>query len=228
MAPISASYSERLPSRRKPTLKGAGFTLIELLVVISIMVIIAGLSVGLISSLLASNNLSNTAQFVKGQLTFARQSAIATNNAVEVRFYSIADGVHPASKAYRAMQCFQETTSGTNPLTKATIFPTGIIFSSNTAVSTLFNTSASGFGISSSTGDSAHPLPPPNNSSPFLYFRYKPTGQTDLAPPAITGTASPWITLYSETAPVISNTLPANFITVQVDIMNGTIRSYQP
>jgi uncharacterized protein (TIGR02596 family) len=203
-----------------------------MLVVVTIIIILASFSVGFIGSLLTSNNLGNTAQLVKGQLTFARQTAIASDHAVEVRFYTVIDGAKPSIKTCRAIQCFQETASGTTPLTKVTMFPNGIITGTNTTVSSLFNTSSSGFGISSSLGDTVHPLPPPNNSSPYFFFRYRPTGQTDLTPPANTGTnttpVSPCVTLYSEMAPVKSNTLPSNFITIQVDVMNGTVRTYQP
>ena len=199
-----------------------GFTLVEMMVVIAIIVLLGALAVPALSSLMTSYNLGNTAQAISGQLNYARQSALTSNDAIQVRFYQLTDAVHSSQVTYRAIQCFQETDNGTIPLTKPNIFPPGIVISNNTAVSTLF----AGYGMTSANG----PLLPITQNASYLYFRYRPNGQTDLTPQVgSNGTpASPCITCYSETAPIVANGLPANYVVLQLDVINGTVRVFQP
>lgn len=208
-----------------------GFTLVELLVVIAIIVLLGVLTIPALSSIMISYNLGNTAQAISGQLNYARQSALTSNDAIQVRFYQIADAVNPSRMTYRAVQCYQETDNGTIPLTKPNIFPPGIVISSNIGVSTLLDQSTAGFGISPTTGGFATgPLLPLTQNANYLYFRYRPNGQTDLTPSVgANGTpVSPCITCYSETAPIVANNLPANYVVLQLDVINGTVRTFQP
>ena len=229
-----ASFPRRRRSRR-------AYTLVELLVVLGIIVLIAAITIPSISSVLRSYNLSGAAQATVGLLNSARQDALTGNQAVEVRFYELPDAVYPSTTVIRAVQAFQigvpatGSTDTYTPLGKAYIFPTGIIVSSDTAnCSTLFNTTpGSTFGISPLTPqiDTTNPLPPPYGLAPYYSFRFRPAGQTDLTPtPAsVNGTpVSPILTIYSENAPIVANGLPANFVTIQIDVINGTVRSYQP
>jgi len=208
--------------------------------VLGIMAIFVSITLSATSSLLRSYNLKLTAQSVVGQLNFARQSALANNQSVEVRFYNITDPVNPSQTVYRGMQCFLvDNSTGaasltSNSLSKPYFFPSGMIISSNVTVSTLFNTSsgAAGSGIfSSSSFDSNHPLPPPYGSasaygSPaYLYFRFRPTGQTSLN---ATATTSPYFTIYPENSKIVANGLPADYITIVIDAIDGTDRIYQP
>lgn len=203
----------------------SAFTLVELLVVMCILTILAAISIPAINSVMTSYGLSSTSQTVLGQLNFARQQALANNAAVQVRFYKIAD--YKGTPVYRAVQVFQESLADNNvltitPITRPYFFPAGlwIVYSaSNTAPSTLFTTATSG--ANTSTGDAAHPLPPPYGASPYVYFRFRPTGQTDLL-------ASSLVTIASENARIVANNLPANFITLQIDPVNGYVRAYQP
>lgn len=203
----------------------SGFTLVEMLAVLAIIAILAAASLPAITSVLNSYGLSSAGQSILGQLNFARQSALANNHAVQVRFYQIADS--NGAPVYRAMQAFQESTDGTGltiatPISKAYFLPSGMWMaysSSLTTASTLFTTGVSG--ANTSAGDAANPLPPPYGVSPYIYFRFRPNGQTDL-------TASSLVTVASENARVVTNGLPANFVTLQIDAVNGMVRVYQP
>ncbi len=197
----------------------------ELLVVLAIIATLAAISVPAVGGMMRSYSLSSTAQAILGQLSFGRQDALANNRAVQVRIYQIKNNA--GNLVYRAIQTFRETTNsqGTDvivPITKAYIFPTGIsiVYSATvTAPSTLFTTATSGAVISAK--DTNNPLPPPYGASPYLCFRFRPNGQTDLLAPST-------LTIAPESAKIVANNLPANFITLQIDDVNGVVRTYQP
>jgi uncharacterized protein (TIGR02596 family) len=213
-------------SPRRARTTGA-FTLVELLVVLTIMAIIVGISAPAISSVLRSYNLNGASQALIGQLNFARQTAVARNQAVEVRFYKLTDPTSTSNQVYRGVQAFQlgVPTSGTTPvytpITKPYLFPAGIIISSDaTTASTIFN--AATFGITGPSTDATQP--PPYNAATYYSFRFRGTGQTDLTP----ATTSPVLTVYPENSKIVANGLPADFLTLQIDVINGTVRYYQP
>jgi uncharacterized protein (TIGR02596 family) len=99
--------------------RGHGFTLVELLAVIGIMVLMMALIVPAVVGPGNAQNLTNGANAVVDQLNLARQTALATNRPVEVRFYYLpgpTDGTVPTG--YRAMRNIVADNTGlTNLLT---------------------------------------------------------------------------------------------------------------
>lgn len=201
------------------------FSLLEILAAIGVMTLLAAITIPALNSLQSSYHLNEATQSVLGQLTSARQEALASNRAVQVRFYKIKapDG----SQAYRAVQSLRETTDSSgnltvHPITKPYFLPKEMQMVENStgvAVSTLFATSGSG--AVASSGDPAHPLPSPDGAAPYVCFRFRPNGRTDLA-----DTSS--VTIASRTAPIAANQLPKNFVTLQIDPVNGSVRTYRP
>jgi uncharacterized protein (TIGR02596 family) len=211
------------PYHRFSRISPHGYSLIELMVVMAIISIMA-VGAPALTSVMSSYTLTSAGQFVQAQLTMARQDALTNNRAVQVRFYLVADATD-SKKLYRAMQSFRETTDSSG---KATFTPIGQIYYMPTGVAiadsvpnaaTLFATSTSG--AASSTGDSTHPLPPPYGNTPYISFRFRPNGQTDLL-------TSSLFTIVSFRSPIVANQLPGKFITFQIDAVNGATRVYQP
>ncbi|PTY06084.1 hypothetical protein DB346_01575 [Verrucomicrobia bacterium LW23] len=204
----------------------AGYSLIELLAVMAIISVMA-MGMPALRSVMNSYSLKSAGQAIQAQLSYARQEALTSNRAVQVRLYKVSDSENPSSAPqYRAMQSFRETTdaSGTlvlTPISPVTFLPSGIVFTDTvTAAATLFATGTSGATVNT-TGDTAWPLPPPHGASPFLSFRFRSNGQTDLS-------ASSFFTIVPTRAPIVKNELPANFITFQIDSINGAVRAWQP
>ena len=212
-----------------------GFSLVELLVVLGIMAIMMAIMVPSITSVMRSYQLDSAAQGMLGQLTFARQTAQTEGGtttaacAVQVRIYELPDYNQSSTGApavYRGMQAFLESApTSTNTvtvtaITKPYFFPAPIIISTNTTVSTLLNQSPT----LGSTLNPSFPLPVYQNNYKYVVFRFTPTGQTDL--PA----TQTLITLISESAATThaAYSLPANYQTIQIDPINGAIRSYRP
>ena len=206
-----------------------GFTLIELLVVLTIIAIAAAFSLPAMSTVVKGSQLTQGAQMINDQLTFARQTALSKTHSVEVRFYQYADpqtpgetAGSPATGKYRAMQIFDIQTSGTvSPVDSVQMVPQSIIIDSGTSLSSLL-------GISQqkawTVSDPQVKLPRAGTSYNCRVFRFQPDGSTNLTSPP-----SQWfLTLHSINNGDAMTTPPSNYYTVQVNAINGHLQTYRP
>ncbi len=202
-----------------------GFTLMELLVVLAIVAILAVMAIPTLGGLMRSYRLESTGQTVVNQLTLARQTAQTQGYAVQVRFYELPDYNQAPTgtpAVYRGMQAFVESSpseTGTitiTPVTRASFFQSGSIVFGNNSKSTLLNLTS----VAPTTTDPSLPIYQFNYK--YILFRFLPTGQSDLT------NAQNCLTVVMESAPVTSSGLPANFWTIQIDPLNGAIRSFRP
>ena len=211
--------------RRRRRSFAVGFTLLEMLLAVAIMAILATLLAIPVVSLISSTRLSGATDHVVGLLGYARQSAIALNHTVEVRFYKYTDSEAPAGgNRYQAVQIIQYSDSGQAvPLTKVQWLPPSIIFDSNSTLSPLLS-------LTKNFGPPVDPVLDPQISLPrigTLYtcaaFRFMPTGVTNLA-----ATSAWYITLHRKTDGDNLSAPPVNYATIQIDPTSGAVKVYRP
>jgi uncharacterized protein (TIGR02596 family) len=206
-----------------------GFTLIELLMVLSIMAALWVLVVPAFSSMVMASRVNDAAVRVTGVIALARQTAIAHNHSVEVRFYQCGDPESPGESTtspdqgkFRALQVFEYNENGmVVPVSKVEWLPGGVIFDSNIHLSTLFD--------SSQTKNFRKPLDPVVNLPRGVgegyncrAFLFTPSGSTRL------GFGNWFITLHNATSGDNLETPPPNYATIQVEAVSGAVTTHRP
>lgn len=199
----------------------AGFSLIELLVAIAIMAILLAVAVPATSSLMGGMNIGRSAGMVTDELNFARQTALARNRDVEVRFYKLGSKTEADNQQFRAFRSFLIEgldPAGWKPLSRVKVLPEPIIISDDTTYSTLLDPGDGYRGLTSGTEDL-----PGHGPVPYVSFLLRANGGTSLKP-----VTDKWfLSLFSERAKPASG-LPANYFTIQIDPVTGRTRSYRP
>ncbi len=206
--------------------KRCGFSLMELLVVIAIMMILMALVVPATSSLMKSMSMGRAVSMITDEMNFARQTALSRNRDVEVRFYRMGSKLDANDKQYRAYRTLLADgidPAKAQPLSKVKYLPETVIFSGDTAFSTLLDYANSGrSGLVRSNESLA------GASTEYVSFFFRANGGTSLKP--VSGTNSLWyLTLHGEKSQTNAATgLPDNYFTAQIDPVTGRLRSYRP
>jgi uncharacterized protein (TIGR02596 family) len=208
------------------------FSLVELLIVVAIMAVLALLAAPAASTIVKGSRLTQAGQMVSGQLGMARQAALTKNRPVEVRFYQYSDPNEPgetagnaASGKFRAIQCFEVTTTSANTtytaLTKMGRLPEGIVMNKSATLSTLI-----GNAPVTTTGSALNVnIPRANQAYNVCAFQFRPDGSTDLPK---SGTDKWFLTLHDKNVEDSVAEVPANFTTIQIDPFNGHIKTFRP
>ncbi len=216
----------------------AGFTLVELLVVIAIGAIITTMSISIYSKVLASGSLTIATQMVTATLEQARQTAVTRNAYVEVRIYELPLSTdNPATgplSVYRAFQTFLVTNTGYTPLSKVLFLPTPLVVQctpdlshssllDSTLDSSLNLKAFSSLAFAGPPVVAAPSLPTYGNNYAAITFRFTPKGSLTL------DASKQWfLTVYSPRDKIVSNSLPANYATIQIDAYTGKSAYFRP
>ena len=229
--PHSSSHSTRRPQQAL-----RGFTLVELLVVIAMIALLATFAVPSIDSMLGANDINRSQQAVQDSLAFARQTAIARNRRVEVRFYKLD---HPESvgsdQTFCAMQAFLiDESNKVTPVGRITRLPRSVLMNEAAANSSLIR-NLTDKNFSDPSNDPKISLGSNGTSYTAKAFQFRPDGSTNLSP---TGN---WFVTIHATRSGLAETFrddrlggtnatrpPLNFVTLQIDPVSGSVRSYRP
>lgn len=216
--------------KRPRTKSFAAFTLIELIIVITIIGILMVFTVPAITGALKANKLSQGADLLRAQLSFAQQTAMRENAPIQVRFYRYDDPAVPGvEEKFRAYQFYRRqafnrsdkdagsTTANEElmePIAQVRKLPKPIIISDTERLSSIVGLQKSQGQIPWKRGD---PL-----KADYVAFDFRADGSTNL-----TGSNQWFLTLVEETEDR-GGQIPENFATVQVDPFTGSIRLLRP
>lgn len=201
-------------------LERAAFTLIELMVVMGILAIILSFALPAFNSVGRAAGLQSGANVISDTLKLARQTALAQNRKIMVRFYDVS-GVG-SSHAFNTLRLYGYDDSGKIPVPMGPFIklPQGIVVDSTPDFSTIL--SADNLDLPSARED----LPAQKNV-PFKTLEFGPTGGTNL--PLATSKGDKWfVSIKNENEPAFSGTPGRNFVTVVVDSVTGRLKTFQP
>lgn len=199
-----------------------GFTLVELLTVIAVIAIILAATIPAFNSTLQGFQLTQGARIISDQLYLARQTALAKNRAVEVRFYKFKPQTSINVSYFQGVQAFEIIENGQpKPLGKLHRLPGLVIIDSSATLSPLLGPSR----IKQwSTDDPQVRLPEIGTNYEAYAFTYRADGSADLS---VNG--QEWfMTLHHANMGDGRTDLPPNFATLQIGPWNGQTQLYRP
>jgi len=206
-----------------------GFSLLELLAAVVVMLVLMALLAPAVSSVLGGNQLTRAGQTAIGQLALARQLAISRNQLVEVRFLRYEDAnsgeAIESTGRYRAVQLMGISERGTaEDLGKLQELPSSICIDPGSTLSSMIASGAAPPTVPTlATGATLGSVPRLGTAYSAISFRFRPDGSTNLPK-----TGNWFFTLLSTNQPGDSSQPPDNFFTVQIDPVNGNVKSFRP
>ena len=221
--------------------KQTAFTLVELLAVIAIIALIAALTIPAFTKMSSGNSLANAANQLAEDLNFAQQLAIKNNRPTEITFYSYVNSQSADTAPwFYSYQIWQMMDTGSfQAATKVMTLPPGIVISSNSYYSTIFDPK---FNVTTTSGSNTlnkqlirvplaktqpqQLLSAGSTTTPgYFPIVFNPDGS---ASSLNSGTSGQCVTLYPKSSPKGTYGPAPNFITLVIDPLDGTIRTYQP
>ena len=183
------------------------------------------LSLPTLVSTLRSSYLNTSGLNLMNQIALARQTAIARNLPVEVRFYkvpAVGTASTSAPTAWRAFQLFLVESTSVTPLSMVEYTQAAVVVSPAVDKSALFADA----GNTGSSHAEKTPGPTDPNVTPYLKnyhyiaFRISPSGSVDVQP------GRDFVTLVLNDDKTLET--GGNYFTVQIDSVNGNVRSFRP
>lgn len=199
-----------------------GFSLIELLVVIALVAILSALAIPAFNNILSGGNITQAATILAGQLTIARQKAVAENRPITVRF--LRQG--PTAPFQRIQLVALDADGNALPVARIVNLPESTALASSVTLSTLLGVSGQDMPTTgAAVAGKDPPLPGIGTDYEYAQFSFRPRGSTDLNPQF----AGRWFaTVMLLRDDPSGSSIPANFATIQIDPVTGGIVVFRP
>lgn len=217
----------------------SGFSLIEMLVVIGIVGLLLAFAAPNLFSLIGANSLSGEGTLIRNQLTLAQQNAVSKSADVEVRFFKLADkDAGRTDQAFRAFQLFQYNQRGAMvPISN--FFRIKAPVTVHEKLSTILDaggqvsTQDKKFGFDSPREGSCEAptgLDGTPQDTPYVSFRFRPDGSTDLPYKSTSGADKDtwYLTLVQGEGAVNQGGTPDNYLCLQINPYNGQVSEFRP
>jgi len=211
-----------------------GFSLIEMMLVLAVVGLLMAFAAPNLFSLITANTLTSEGTLLRNQLTLGQQKAVSKSADVEVRFFKLANlSAARTEPTFSAFQLFQYSEYG-RLIPVSAFFRIRTPVAINEGLSTLLQPGIGStkedkkFGYDSPragvydapTGKGGAPSP-----TPYVSFRFRPDGGTDL--PAKAGGDTWYLTLVQGEGAADSME-PSNYVCLQVNPHNGQIEEFRP
>jgi len=181
-----------------------GFSLVEMLVVVSIIIILAVVTLPAFNSIAIGSNINRAGQILSDQMALARLTATTKNRDVEVRIFKIPGAQQDIWGGVQLWIAEQTASGSTNiPFGRLVALPDNIVI--DVSRSPLLN------GISGSS-----PLPQ-YGSRDYCGFRFRANGSLGIGASG-----------FDNYLTVIRDGAPDNFYTIQVNPVTGKTTVYRP
>lgn len=188
------------------------FSLVELLVVIAIIAALATAAVPAFNKLVMAGRLAAGGRMLIDEITFARQTALSRNLPVELRIYKLPKDNAPSTSVWRGCQVFEMGSAGERSVGNLKFFTEPVVITEDTQKSSMLTMTAQ-----TPTKDVG---PYSAASVRYVAVRFSPSGMAGVT------NSNNYVTLVLEKDKPLSE--GANFVTVQVNPVTGTVRSYRP
>jgi len=214
----------------------AAFSLIELMVVLGIVGLLLAFAAPNLFSLITANSLSGEGTVLRNQLTLAQQLAVSRSADVEIRFFKMQNpDAAQNEETFRAFQLFQYNAQGElAPISQ--FFRVRAPVAVHDGLSTLLNPRSGGatatdkqYGFDSpraGTADAPSGEGGELKPTPFVSFRFRPDGSTDL--PHRTASSDTWYITMVQGEGALQSNRPDNYFCLQVNPYNGQVSEFRP
>ena len=196
------------------------FTLIEILVVITVLAILITAATPAVTGMMKSTRLTSAGDLILNNLVEAQLTAITESTDVEVRLYELPDFASvDQTLLMRGLQVFalrpdlndsnEASFQAATPLLR---LDHGMVVSMDRKLSSLM-----GLKLKEDSGSGAQ------QGRRYVAFHIHSDGSTNLPP------GEPWfLTLLDQDSANALKQPPANYFTIQIDPINGKLRTFRP
>jgi uncharacterized protein (TIGR02596 family) len=203
----------------------AAFTLAEMLIVIAIIMLLVALITPALIGIVDNANLKVAATTMSDTLNLARQTAITSNRAVEVRFYKVpkenaAPDAPAGERFFRAIAMFRIDDAGPKRLGGLVLLKGNVRCADDSRFGTLLNDAPKEESTLYEVSGNA------TTKYEYRYILFRADGTTTLPPSGASGDT--WHTLIHNGNKTPVQAVDSNYATIQLDPATGRTRTLFP